>query len=171
MIIAGRASFDSGRFTDCGWYFNLVFGHYSPPASWRVADLASLESVALVVFALLMRRFSQEAVDDLRVLEKALLAFRHDGNRGSGSRLPVHSDVFLVFLARQPQASAKMQELREQFLLGQSRTSRTCRALEREGLVETMPDPNHGKFTLVRLTTRGQRIVDEALAALRARKL
>lgn len=134
------------------------------------SNLTSLESVVLVVFAVLMRRLSQEAVDDLRALEEALLAFRHDGKRGIGSRLPVHSDVFLVFLARQPAGTAKMQEVREQFLLGQSRTSRTCRALERVGLVETMPDPSHGKFTLVRLTTKGQKIVDEALAALRGRK-
>lgn len=132
--------------------------------------MTSQGSDVLVVFSFLMRRLSQEAVDDLRVLEETLLAFRHGGKRGAGSRLPVHSDVFLVFLARQPSGTAKMQELREQFSLGQSRTSRTCRALEREGLVEAMPDPSHGKFTLVRLTTKGQKIVDEALVALRARK-
>lgn len=123
----------------------------------------------LVVFALLMRRSSPEAVDDLRVLEEALLAFRR-GSKESGSRLPVHSDVFLVFLARQPSGSATMQELREKFLLGQSRTSRTCMALAREGLAETTPDPRHAKFTLVRITAKGQKIVDEARAAIRAGK-
>jgi DNA-binding MarR family transcriptional regulator len=115
-----------------------------------------------------MRRPTPEAVDDLRVLQSALLAFRRSDKKGAGSRLPVHSDAFMVFLAQQPSDTAKMQELRAEFLLGQSRTSRTCRALVREGLVETMPDPSQRKWTLVRLTTKGRRIVDEALAALKA---
>lgn len=118
-----------------------------------------------------MRRSSTEAVDDLHVLQNALLAFRNCGKKGAGDRLPVHSDVFLVFLAQRASRTAKMQELREQFALGQSRTSRTCSALAREGLVLTMPDPEHGKYTVVRLTTKGQKIVDEALAALQALKV
>jgi DNA-binding MarR family transcriptional regulator len=76
----------------------------------------------------------------------------------------------MVFLAQQASGTAKMQELRAEFSLGQSRTSRTCSALVREGLVETMPDPSQRKWTLVRLTTKGRRIVDEALGALRALK-
>ena len=114
-----------------------------------------------------MRRPSVEAVDDLKDLVAILLAFRQKGN---GSRLPIYSDVFLAYLASQPDGAATMQALREWLTLGPSTTSRTCAALERAGLVHIGPAPEDHRRSLVRVTAKGHRIIDDALSALRGRR-
>jgi len=114
-----------------------------------------------------MRRSSPEAVDDLKDLVAILLAFRQ---KGHGNRLPIYSDVFLAYLASQPDGVTTMQVLREWLALGSSTTSRTCSALERAGLVHIGPAPDDRRRSLVRITAKGSRIIDDALAALRGRR-
>ena len=75
----------------------------------------------------------------------------------------------MVFLRSQPDEAATMQTLREYFALGSSRTYRTCLALAREGLVHASPLPEDQRHTVVRLTAKGHRIIDDALAALRGK--
>jgi DNA-binding MarR family transcriptional regulator len=112
-----------------------------------------------------MRRPSSDAVDDLRVLLAVLLAFRRD-RKGTGSRLPTHSDAFLVFLGIHPEGASVL-ELREFFGIGQSRTTRTCQALQRQGTVMLRRATDDRRKTIVRLTAQGQRILDEANSLLR----
>ncbi len=112
-----------------------------------------------------MRRSSHDAVDDLRELLTIFAAF---GQR-NGSRLPIYSDHFLVFIGMHP-GGTTMLELREHFGLSPSSASRTCLALEREGLVSLTPDREDRRRTFVSLTPRGSRIIDDVLVAYRGRR-
>jgi len=43
----------------------------------------------------------------------------------------------------------------------------TLRRMERDGIIERSPDPNHGRKSLVKLTARGRRLTDVISAAAR----
>jgi hypothetical protein len=118
-----------------------------------------------------VRRHTSDAVEDLQSLLDALLAFRH-GNRDE-SRLPAYFDTFLAFLGT-TEEGATMPELREYFgLLHQSTVWRTCKALEQAQLVTIRHGAGERKSTtrgrgpsVVKLTAKGQRVIDDALRAL-----
>ena len=131
------------------------------------ARATSLSGPLRLLFAPTMRRLSPDAVGDVAGILRILLAFRQ-GQPKSGSRLPIYSDCFLAFLGMRPEGIT-ISELREYFQLGRSSTSRTCSALAREGLVHVGPAPEDRRRTLVRLTPKGQRIIDDALTAYRGR--
>jgi DNA-binding MarR family transcriptional regulator len=116
-----------------------------------------------------MRRPSGEAVDDLgELLLKALLILKNAQRRDKeGLRpLPVYTDCFLVYVGSRPDG-VPMQELQDHFDLVHSSTSRTCASLASAGLVQISQHLEDRRQSVVRLTTRGQRVIDDVLAALR----
>jgi DNA-binding MarR family transcriptional regulator len=115
-----------------------------------------------------MRRHSEAAVGDLSELLKVLRALRRGYDKGNANSLPAYADCALVAVASRPEG-ASMLELRTEFQLSHPRITRTCKALEREGLVHLSPDPADRRRTLVRLTSRGHGIVDDVLSAFRGR--
>lgn len=64
-------------------------------------------------------------------------------------------DVLLELNAA-PDRSLRMQDLGARVVLSRSRVSRLVDELEREGLVERVPDPDDGRATLARPTTAGR---------------
>ena len=96
-----------------------------------------------------------------------LLAFRK-GKSGRGRRLPTLSDAFVVYLGLRPGASVL--ELCDYFQIGQSRTTRTCQALQREGTVKLRKASDDRRRTVVKLTAQGLRILDDARTLFREGK-
>jgi DNA-binding MarR family transcriptional regulator len=114
-----------------------------------------------------MQAPSTDATDDVAALLRGLQAFRAAHKKGTGSRLPIYSDVFLVFLRSQPESRSGMKRLRDQFMLGVSTTHRTCLALQRAGLVDIEASNEDRRQTLVSLTHRGSDLVDRAVKQMR----
>jgi DNA-binding MarR family transcriptional regulator len=117
-----------------------------------------------------MRRPSGETVDDLSVLLDALLTLKNAQLKEHKDKrlrpLPIYSDGFLLYIGGRP-AGVPMQELQERFHLVHSSTSRTCAALEDAGLVHISQHSEDRRRAFVRLTARGQRVIDDVLAAFR----
>ena len=108
-----------------------------------------------------------EAVDDLSELLNALQILRNAQIKGRGRNpLPIYSDCFLLYIGARPDG-VPLQELRDHFGLVQSSTSRTCAALESAGLVDVSQSSEDRRQTFVRLTPRGQRVIDDVLTAFR----
>jgi DNA-binding MarR family transcriptional regulator len=116
-----------------------------------------------------MRRHTEAAVDDLSDLQKVLRAFRRGYGKDNENALPAYSDSVLVAVASRAEG-ATMLELRTEFQLSHPRITRTCHALEREGLVQLAPDPADRRRTLVKLTQRGHAVIDDVLSAFRGRR-
>ena len=116
-----------------------------------------------------MRRHTEAAVDDLGELLKVLRALRRGYDKGNANALPAYSDCVLVAVAMRPEGVTMLQ-LRQEFGLSHPRITRTCLALEREGLVHLSPDPEDRRRTLVRVTARGHGVVDDVLSAFRGRR-
>jgi hypothetical protein len=113
-----------------------------------------------------MRRSASEAtVDDLRALLNITLAFRN-GHRANANRLPIYADTILLAVAVRPEGRT-MREIRADYALTHSSVTRTCLAMVRTGLVQIARDPTDRRRTLVKLTQRGQRVIDDVLAAYR----
>jgi DNA-binding MarR family transcriptional regulator len=114
-----------------------------------------------------MRRSSGKTVDDLAVLLDALLTLKNAQlKEHKEKRLPIYSDGFLLYIGGYP-AGVAMQELQERFHLVHSSTSRTCAALEDAGLVRIFQDSEDRRRSVVKLTARGERVIDDVLAAFR----
>jgi DNA-binding MarR family transcriptional regulator len=113
-----------------------------------------------------MRRLSPQAVDELDLLFRTLLAFRSN----DGKRFPTYAETVLFFLGKQPRVSAAMGELREVLGLPQARTSRICAALEKHGLVQLYPSAEDRRSVVIELTDKGIRLIDKTLSAFRSRR-
>ena len=116
-----------------------------------------------------MRRHSPgEAVDDLGELLKALLILKNAQRKEKeGLRpLPIYTECFLLYVGSHPDG-VPMQELQDRFDLVHSSTSRTCAALASAGLVQMSQRLEDRRQSVVKLTTRGQRVIDDVLTALR----
>jgi hypothetical protein len=111
------------------------------------------------------RRLAPHAVDELDPLLRTLLEFR----KGDGNRLPGYTEPILAFLGTRPDGLARMGEIRDHFGLRQARTGRLCAALARAGLVDITPSTEDGRSFAVKLTPKGNRLIDKALSALRSR--
>jgi DNA-binding MarR family transcriptional regulator len=108
-----------------------------------------------------------EAVDDLGELLDTLLILKNAQLKETGLRaLPIYSDCFMLYIGKH-RNGVPMQELQERFNLVHSSTSRTCTALETAGLVHVSELPEDRRRSLVKLTARGQRVIDDVLAAFR----
>ena len=118
-----------------------------------------------------MRRHSDgEAVDDLSGLLNALQILRDAQTKEEGrSPLPFYSDCFLLYIAAHP-GGLPLHELQDRFRLVHSSASRTCKALESVGLVHVSQLPEDRRQSFVKLTARGQRVIDEVLAAFRGKR-
>jgi hypothetical protein len=118
-----------------------------------------------------MRRHPDgEAVDDLSGLLDALQILRDAQTKGRGRNpLPIYSDCFLLYIAAHPDDGVPMRELQDHFELVHSSTSRTCAALENAGLVQVSQRSEDRRQTFVRLTARGQRVIDDVLIAFRGK--
>jgi DNA-binding MarR family transcriptional regulator len=118
-----------------------------------------------------MRRHSTgEAVDDLGELLDALLILRNAQLKEEGLRsLPIYTDCFLLYLGTHPDG-VPMQELRDHFGLVHSSTSRTCAALASAGLVHVSQQSDDRRQSFVKLTARGQRVIDDVLTAFRGKR-
>jgi DNA-binding MarR family transcriptional regulator len=115
-----------------------------------------------------MRRHSPgEAVDDLGELLNALLILRNAQLKEKGLRpLPVYSDCFMLYIGKRTDG-VPMQELQDRFGLVHSSTSRTCAALASAGLVHVSQHSEDRRQSFVKLTARGQRVIDDVLTAFR----
>lgn len=109
-----------------------------------------------------------EAVDDLGELLKALLILKNAQRKEKeGLRpLPIYTDCFLLYIGSRPDG-VPMQELQDRFDLVHSSTSRACAALASAGLVQMSQRFEDRRQSVVKLTTRGQRVIDDVLTALR----
>ena len=118
-----------------------------------------------------MRRHpSGEAVDDLGELLDALLILRNAQLKEDGLRsLPIYSDCFLLYMGTRPDG-VPMQELRDHFRVVHSSASRTCAALASAGLLHISQRPEDRRQSFVKLTARGQRVIDDVLAAFRGQR-
>jgi len=63
-----------------------------------------------------------------------------------------------------------MQELQDRFGLVHSSASRTCTALANAGLVHVSQHSDDRRQSFVRLTARGQRVIDDVLTAFRGQR-
>ena len=118
-----------------------------------------------------MRRHSLgEAVDDLGELLDVLLILRNAQRKEKEHRpLPIYSDCFLVYIGKSPDG-IPMQELQDRFGLVHSSASRTCTALANAGLVHVSKHSDDRRQSFVRLTARGQRVIDDVLNAFRGQR-
>jgi DNA-binding transcriptional ArsR family regulator len=119
-----------------------------------------------------MRRHSPgEAVDDLGELLDALLISKNAQRRDdNGLRPPpIYSDSFLLYIATHPDG-VSMQNILERFQLPHSSASRTCASLAGHGLVHVSRHPEDGRQSFVKLTARGQRVIDDVLTAFRGKR-
>ena len=108
-----------------------------------------------------------EAVDDLTELLNALQILRNAQIKGRGRNpLPIYSDCFLLYIGTYPDG-VSMQELLDRFGLVHSSTSRTCAALASAGLVHVSQHSEDRRQSFVKLTARGQRVIDDVLTAFR----
>jgi DNA-binding MarR family transcriptional regulator len=111
-----------------------------------------------------------EAVDDLGELLNALLILRNAQLKEKGLRaLPIYSDCFLLHIGTHPDG-LPMQELQDRFGLVHSSTSRTCAALASAGLVHVSQRSEDRRQAFVKLTARGQRVIDDVLTAFRGQR-
>jgi len=111
-----------------------------------------------------------EAVDDLGELLNALLILRNAQLKENGLRsLPIYTDCFLLYMGTHPDG-VPMQELRDHFGLVHSSTSRTCAALASAGLLHISQHPEDRRQAFVKLTARGQRVIDDVLTAFRGHR-
>ena len=111
-----------------------------------------------------------EAVDDLGELLNALLILRNAQLKEKGLRpLPIYSDCFLLHIGKHPDG-LPMQDLQDRFGLVHSSTSRTCAALASDGLVHISQHPEDRRQAFVKLTARGQRVIDDVLTAFRGQR-
>jgi len=116
------------------------------------------------------RRPPGEAVDDLGELLKALLILKNAQHKEKGLRpLPIYTDCFLVYVGSHPEG-VPMQELQDHFDLVHSSTSRTCAALANAGLVHISQHLEDRRQSVVKLTTRGQRVIDDVRTAFRGQR-
>jgi DNA-binding MarR family transcriptional regulator len=114
-----------------------------------------------------MRRPSGEAVGDLNGLLDVLLILRNAQRKDKEHRpLPIYSDCFLLYVGRSPDG-VPMQELQDHFGLVHSSASRTCTALANAGLVHVSKHSGDRRQSFVKLTARGQRVIDDVLTAFR----
>jgi DNA-binding MarR family transcriptional regulator len=114
-----------------------------------------------------MRRPHDEAVDDLGELLNALLTLRNAQRKHNRLRpQPIFTDCFLVYIGARPDG-VPMQELQDRFGLVHSSTSRTCAALASADLVQISEHLEDRRKSFIRLTPRGQRVIDEVLTAFR----
>jgi DNA-binding MarR family transcriptional regulator len=72
-------------------------------------------------------------------------------------------DVLLYVYAYR-EAQVRLQDLVEAGMLSQPAMSRLVARLESRGLVERRPAPDDGRVSLIRLTRKGMRIAEEAMA-------
>lgn len=108
-----------------------------------------------------------EAVGDLGELLHALTILRNAQRKEKGLRpLPIYSDCFMLYVGTQPDG-VPMRELQDRFDLVHSSTSRTCAALASAGLVHISQHPEDRRQAFVKLTARGQRVIDDVLTAFR----
>ena len=111
-----------------------------------------------------------EAVDDLGELLKALLILKNAQRKEKGLRpLPIYTECFLLYVGSHPEG-VPMQELQDRFDLVHSSTSRTCAALASAGLVLISQRLEDRRQSVVKLTTRGQRVIDDVLTAFRGQR-
>lgn len=81
--------------------------------------------------------------------------------------LPANGGLVLAYLARQPDGSALLADVRDACLLGPTQSSRAAESLEEMGLVKRGAGKD-GRSTMVRLTTKGRGVVERIIQAARS---
>ena len=113
-----------------------------------------------------MRRSLLEAtVNDLETVLGIMRALR-SGHRGNANRLPIYMYAILLSVAKRPEGTT-MLELRSELALSHSSVTRACLAMDGEGLVRISRAREDRRRKLVRLTQKGDQVIDDVLIAFR----
>lgn len=99
--------------------------------------------------------------DDLAAWRSMLIAHHRvvgaiEADLATAGEIPLSWYDVLLELNGAPDRRLRMQDLSEQVVLSRSRVSRLVDELEREGLVERLPDPDDGRACLAHLTAEGR---------------
>jgi DNA-binding MarR family transcriptional regulator len=102
-------------------------------------------------------RSEKDDVETLRLIYVIERAIKAEG-------LPAHGGLVLAYIAGQPDGSALLWDVREACSLGPTQSSRVAESLEEAGLVKRGAGQD-GRFTTVRLTTKGRGVVEQIIRA------